>query len=150
MYRAIVLSRKIDDKEIQLKRQNKIWFQINGAGHEALGAAVGEVFRPGHDWFFFYYRDRSASLALGMTPVEMFLQATGAADEPQSGGRQMPSHFSSPRLHIANTSSPTGTQFLQAVGCAEAGLYAGKRAGTGIEFQDDEVVLVTTGDGTTS
>ena len=150
VHQVIALSRKVDDKEIQLKRQNKIWFQINGAGHEALGAAVGEVFRPGRDWFFFYYRDRAASLALGVTPVEMFLQATGAADEPQGGGRQMPSHFSSPRLHIANTSSPTGTQFLQAVGCAEAGLYGAKRPDAGIAFEDDEVVLVTTGDGTTS
>jgi 2-oxoisovalerate dehydrogenase E1 component len=151
MYRAIVLSRKIDDKEIQLKRQNKIYFQINGAGHEAVGAAMGQVFRPGHDWFFFYYRDRAASLALGITPLEMFLQAVGAKDEPQSGARQMPSHFSSPKLHIANTSSPTGTQFLQACGCAEAGLYAALRGDlSGVAFAGDEVVVVTTGDGTTS
>ena len=94
MYRTILLSRKIDDKEIQLKRQNKIFFQINGVGHEAVGAAMGQVFRPGHDWFFFYYRDRAASLALGITPLEMFLQAAGAENEPQSGARQMPSHFS--------------------------------------------------------
>jgi 2-oxoisovalerate dehydrogenase E1 component len=151
MYRAIVLSRKIDDKEIQLKRQSKIYFQINGVGHEAVGAAMGQVFRPGHDWFFFYYRDRAASLALGITPLEMLLQAVGAKDEPQSGARQMPSHFSSPKLHIANTSSPTGTQFLQACGCAEAGLYAaGSTALKGVPFESDEVVVVTTGDGTTS
>jgi 2-oxoisovalerate dehydrogenase E1 component len=150
MYRTILLSRKIDDKEIQLKRQNKIYFQINGVGHEAVGAAMGQVFKPGHDWFFFYYRDRAASLALGLTPLEMFLQAAGAADEPQSGARQMPSHFSSSRLHIANTSSPTGTQFLQACGCAEAGLYAAARPDAGIPFASDEVVVVTTGDGTTS
>src|SRR6185436_10652940 len=150
MYRAIVLSRKVDDKEIQLKRQSKIFFQINGAGHEAVGAAMAQVFRPGHDWFFFYYRDRAASLALGVTPLEMFLQAVGAKDEPQSGARQMPSHFSSRPLHIANTSSPTGTQFLQACGCAEAGLYAAATGGTGIRFESDEVVVVTTGDGTTS
>ncbi len=151
MYRVILLSRKIDDKEIQLKRQSKIYFQINGVGHEAVGAAMGQVFRPGHDWFFFYYRDRAASLALGITPLEMLLQAVGARDEPQSGARQMPSHFSSPRLHIANTSSPTGTQFLQACGCAEAGLYAAA-CGTlaGVPFASDEVVVVTTGDGTTS
>jgi 2-oxoisovalerate dehydrogenase E1 component len=147
----MLLSRKIDDKEIQLKRQSKIYFQINGVGHEALGAAMAQVFRPGHDWFFFYYRDRAASLALGITPLEMLLQAVGAKDEPQSGARQMPSHFSSPRLHIANTSSPTGTQFLQACGCAEAGLYAAQ-SGTlpGVPFAADEVVVVTTGDGTTS
>jgi len=151
MYRAMLLSRKIDDREIQLKRQNKIYFQINGVGHEAVGAALAQVFRPSHDWFFFYYRDRAASLALGITPLDMFLQAVGAKDEPQSGARQMPSHFSSRTLHIANTSSPTGTQFLQACGCAEAGLYAAaaERA-AGIPFASDEVVVVTTGDGTTS
>jgi 2-oxoisovalerate dehydrogenase E1 component len=151
MYRAIVLSRKVDDREIQLKRQNKIYFQINGVGHEAVGAAMGQVFRPGHDWFFFYYRDRAASLALGITPLEMFLQAVGAKDEPQSGARQMPSHFSSSKLHIANTSSPTGTQFLQACGCAEAGLYAAAHGSLdGVKFASDEVVVVTAGDGTTS
>ena len=150
MYRAMLLSRKVDDREIQLKRQNKIYFQINGVGHEAIGAAMAQVFRPAHDWFFFYYRDRAASLALGITPLEMFLQAAGAKDEPQSGARQMPSHFSSRPLHIANTSSPTGTQFLQACGCAEAGLYAAATGGTGIRFESDEVVVVTTGDGTTS
>jgi 2-oxoisovalerate dehydrogenase E1 component len=151
MYRVILLSRKVDDKEIQLKRQNKIYFQINGVGHEAVGAAMGQVFKPGHDWFFFYYRDRAASLALGITPLEMFLQAVGAKDEPQSGARQMPSHFSSAPLHVANTSSPTGTQFLQACGCAEAGLYAAERGeGLGVPFASDEVVVVTTGDGTTS
>ena len=151
MYRVILLSRKIDDKEISLKRQNKIFFQINGVGHEAVGAAMGQVFKPGHDWFFFYYRDRAASLALGVTPLEMFLQAVGAKDEPMSGGRQMPSHFSSRRLNIANTSSPTGTQFLQAAGCAEAGLYATEISGpAGIPHRGDEVTVVTTGDGTTS
>jgi 2-oxoisovalerate dehydrogenase E1 component len=151
MYRAILLSRKIDDKEIQLKRQNKIYFQINSAGHEAVGAALAQVFVPGHDWFFFYYRDRAAALALGITPDEMFLQAVGAKDEPQSASRMMPSHFSSPRLHVANVSSPTGTQFLQAIGCAEAGLYAASSPdGAGIPFAADEVVVVTTWDGTTS
>jgi 2-oxoisovalerate dehydrogenase E1 component len=151
MYRAIVLSRKVDDKEIQLKRQNKIYFQINGVGHEAVGAAMAQVFQPGHDWFFFYYRDRAAALALGVSPLDMFLQAVGAKDEPQSGARQMPSHFSSSSLHIANTSSPTGTQFLQAVGCAEAGLYAAELPeGESVPFASDEVVVVTTGDGTTS
>ena len=151
MYRAIVLSRKVDDKEIQLKRQSKIFFQINGAGHEAVGAAMAQVFKPGHDWFFFYYRDRAAALALGVSPRDMFLQAVGAKDEPQSGARQMPSHFSSSSLHIANTSSPTGTQFLQACGCAEAGLYAAEMPqGSAPAFRSDEVVVVTTGDGTTS
>jgi len=151
LYRVMLLSRKLDDKEIQLKRQNRIYFQINGVGHEALGAAIGHVFRPRHDWFFFYYRDRAAALGLGMSPEDMLLQATGAAGEPQSGGRQMPSHFSSHELNIASTSSPTGTQFLQAVGCAEAGLYAADRGNDlGIPFHADEVSVVTSGEGTTS
>ena len=151
LYRTMILSRKLDDKEIQLKRQNKIYFQINSVGHEALGAAIGHVFRPGSDWFFFYYRDRAAALGLGMTPLEMMLQAVGAKDEPQSGARQMPSHFSAERLNITNTSSPTGSQFLQAVGCTEAGIYAGSRdSALGIPFTDDEVCVVSSGDGTTS
>src|SRR5258705_1574 len=151
MYRAMLLSRKIDDKEIQLKRQNKIYFQINGVGHEAVGAPMAQIFRPAHDGFFFYYRDRAASLALGITPAEMFLQAVGAKDEPQSGARQMPSHFSSRKLHIANTSSPTGTQFLQACGCAEAGRYpAGGAAAAGTPFEKDPVGVGTPGAGTTS
>jgi 2-oxoisovalerate dehydrogenase E1 component len=150
LYRNMLLSRRVDEKEIQLKRQNRIYFQINGVGHEAVGAAVGEAFRAGSDWFFFYYRDRAASLALGITAKDMFLQAVGSADDPQSGARQMPSHFSSPLLHVANTSSPTGTQFLQAVGCAEAGLHGRRRSIPGVEAAEDEVVLVTSGDGTTS
>ena len=162
LYRSMLLARKIDDKEIQLKRQNKIFFQINGVGHEALGAAIGHVFRPGSDWFFFYYRDRAASVALGQSAFEQFQQAAGTSECPQSGGRQMPSHFSSVPLNIANTSSPTGSQFLQAVGCAEAGIYASKHqkkskaakkgapSDLGIEFKEDEVVVVTSGDGTTS
>ena len=108
LYRTMLLSRTIDDKEIQLKRQNRIYFQINGVGHEAIGAAIGHVFRPSHDWFFFYYRDRAASLGLGLSPDDMFLQAVGSANDPQSGARQMPSHFGLSRLNIANTSSPTG------------------------------------------
>ena len=150
LYRVMLLSRKTDDKEIQLKAQNKIFFQINSVGHEALGAAIGQVFRPGSDWFFFYYRDRAAALGLGQPVLEQFLQAAGAPSDPQSGGRMMPAHFSSAPLNIANTSSPTGSQFLQAVGCAEAGLYGGKFAGAGLEFAKDEVVVVTSGDGTTS
>jgi len=150
LYRTMLISRKVDDKEIQLKRQNKIFFQINGVGHEAIGAAVGHVFKPGKDWFFFYYRDRAASAGLGLSAYEMFLQAAGTPEDAQSGGRQMPAHFSSRPLNIANTSSPTGTQFLQAVGAAEAGRYGGNIEGTDVDRADDEVVLVTTGDGTTS
>lgn len=152
-YRTMVTSRRIDDREISLKRQNKIFFQISGAGHEAIGVAMAEHCIPAHDWFFFYYRDRAFTLALGQTPLDHLLQAVGAEADPASGGRQMPAHFGDVRYNIANTSSPTGTQFLQAVGAAEAGLRMTRSAELRSlidRFEDDEIVVVTTGDGTTS
>jgi 2-oxoisovalerate dehydrogenase E1 component len=151
-YRNIYLSRRVDDKEIQLKRQNKIYFQINSVGHEAVTTAAGMVLKPGYDWFQAYYRDRALCLALGVTPYEMFLQAVGAKDDPASAGRQMPSHWGSRRLNLMSKSSCTGTQFLQVAGAMEAGWRMGRiaeLAGKG-GFQNDEVGYVSGGEGQTS
>jgi len=152
-YRTMVTSRRVDDREIKLKRQNKIFFQISSAGHEAVGVTVAAHTKPAHDWFFPYYRDRAMMLALGQTPLDHLLQGVAAEADPASGGRQMPGHFGDVRFNIPSSSSPTGTQFLQAVGAAEAGTKVASIEGLRERiknFQEDEVVIVCTGDGATS
>lgn len=141
-FRVMYMARKLDDREILLKRQSRIFFQISGAGHEAVQTAAGLSLKPGHDWFYPYYRDRALCLALGVTAEDMMLQGVGAAADAASGGRQMPSHWSSPKLNIVSGSSPTGTQFVQSVGCAHAGRY--------LHPESDEVTLVAAGEGATS
>jgi len=162
IYRLMVLSRCVDDREILLKRQQKIFFQISAAGHEALQVGAALAMRPGYDWFFPYYRDRALCLALGVTPADMMLQAVGAVTDTASGGRQMPTHWSSRPLNIVSTSSSTTTQLLHAVGCAEAGRYLSRhpeaaartegdyRAFRDVTFQGDEVVFTSLGEGSTS
>jgi 2-oxoisovalerate dehydrogenase E1 component len=152
-YRTMLLSRRIDDKEIQLKGQNRAYFQINGVGHEAAGVAAGLCLRPGYDWSFLYYRDRALCLQLGVTAYEMLLGSVGSKDDPSSGGRQMPSHWAVAARHIVSISSAVATQILQATGAADASLYFSRvreAAELARSFHADEVTLVTLGDGATS
>jgi 2-oxoisovalerate dehydrogenase E1 component len=152
-YRGMLLSRKVDDKEIQLKNQSQAYFQISGAGHEAILVAAANHLRGGYDWFFPYYRDRALVLALGVTPYEMLLASVGAKDDPANGGRQMPSHWGHTKFNIPSQSSATGTQALHAIGAAEAGIIYQRVEGIPdreSKFEKDEVIYISVGDGTTS
>jgi 2-oxoisovalerate dehydrogenase E1 component len=144
------VSRAIDDREIAMQKQSRVFFQISGAGHEALLLGLAHELRPGYDWFFPYYRDLALMLGLGVTPTEVLLQAVGSADDPASGGRQMPAHWGDPGRHVVTQSSPTGSQCIPAVGCAEAGRYIVRRPQLGLPAHGDEVTYVSLGEGATS
>src|SRR5262249_38731841 len=153
VYRTMLLARRLDDKEIQLKNQSQIFFQISGAGHEAIGIAAAQTLKRGYDWFFPYYRDRALCLGLGVTPLEMLLAAVASKDDPASGGRQMPSHWGHTKHNIVSGSSPTGTQVLHAVGAAEAGVIYSRVPqipDREARFQADEIIYVSLGEGATS
>jgi 2-oxoisovalerate dehydrogenase E1 component len=151
----IFLSRKIDDTEIAMKKQGTAFFQISGAGHEGILSALATQLRPSYDYVIGYYRDRALCTGLGVTAYEMLCQANGNIGDSASHGRQMPAHWGNKRLNIVNKSSCTGTQFLQAVGLAETGLYLQQLQNAGeqlpeLSFHNDEIVVVSSGDGTTS
>jgi 2-oxoisovalerate dehydrogenase E1 component len=149
-FRLMCVSRGIDDREISMQKQSRVFFQISGAGHEALGLGLARTMRPGYDWFFPYYRELAFVLGLGVTPTEVLLQAVGSADDPSGGGRQMPSHWGHRALNLVTQSSPTGSQCLPAVGCAEAGRYIVRRPQLGLAAQGDELTYVSLGEGACS
>ena len=120
IYEKMVISRKLDDKMLVMLKQGKSFFHIGASGHEAAQLAAAVLIRPGEDWSYPYYRDGAYCLGLGMTAREQLLSFLAKADDPNSGGRQMPQHYGHKKLRIVSQSSPTGTQFLQAVGCALA------------------------------
>ena len=120
-FRLAWVSRYLDDREIALQKQSRVFFQISGAGHEALLLGLGRYLRPGYDWFFPYYRDRALVLSLGVTPLEILLEAVGSSADPASGGRQMPCHWGNVRLNVVTESSATGSQCIPAVGLRRSG-----------------------------
>jgi 2-oxoisovalerate dehydrogenase E1 component len=150
-FRLACVSRSVDDREITLQKQSKVFFQISGAGHEALLLGLARSLRPGYDWFFPYYRDRALVLGLGVTPYELLLEAVGSAEDPASGGRQMPCHWGYRDKHVVTQSSPTGSQCPPAVGCAEAARYISRRPHLpGCTARGDELTYVSLGEGATS
>ncbi len=149
-YRTALISRALDDREITLQKQSRVFFQISGAGHEALLLGLARSLRPAYDWFFPYYRDRALVLALGVTPTEVLYQAVGSADDPASGGRQMPCHWGNRALNIVTQTSATGSQCLPAVGCAVARRDMPGRGLEGCSAHGDEITYVSLGEGATS
>ncbi len=149
-FRLACVSRAIDDRQISMQKQSRVFFQISGAGHEALGLALARHLRPGYDWFFPYYRDQALVLGLGVTPKEILLQAVGSAEDPASGGRQMPSHWGHPAVNLVTQSSPTGSQCIPAVGSAEAARYIVRRPDLGLPAHGDELTYVSLGEGACS
>ena len=149
-FRLACVSRGIDDREITMQKQSRVFFQISGAGHEAIGLALARLLRPGYDWFFPYYRDQALVLGLGVTPTEILMQAVGSAEDPSSGGRQMPSHWGNKARNIVTQSSPTGSQCIPAVGSAEAARYIVRRPQLGLDAHGDELTYVSLGEGACS